>query len=49
MLGSRGSGTNVKWLREGLTSLFADKVIFGPEIFEIAGLPEVSYYNILRM
>ena len=48
MLGSRGSGTNEKWLREGLTSLFADKVIFGPEIFEIAGLPEVSYYNILR-
>ena len=48
MLGSRGSGTNEKWLREGLTSLFADKVIFGPEIFEMAGYPEVSYYNILR-
>ncbi len=48
MLGSRGSGTNEKWLREGLTSLFADKLIFGPEIFEMAGYPEVSYYNILR-
>ena len=48
MLGSRGSGMNETWLIEGLTSLFADEVIFGPEIFEIAGLPEVSYYNILR-
>ena len=48
MLGSRGVGTNEKWLREGLTSLLADKVIFGPEIFEMAGYPEASYYNILR-
>ena len=48
MLGTRGVGTNEKWLREGLTSLLADKVIFGPEIFEMAGYPEASYYNILR-
>jgi len=47
-LETSGVGTNEKWLREGLTSLFADKVIFGPEIFETAGLQEVSYYNILR-
>ena len=47
-LGDHGVGTNEKWLTEGLTSLLADKVIFGPEIFEIAGLQEVSYYNLLR-
>ena len=48
MLGTRGVGTNEKWLREGLTSLLADKVIFGPEIYEMAGYTESSYYNILR-
>lgn len=48
MLGTRGVGTNEKWLREGLTSLLADNVIFGSEIFEMAGYPEASYYNILR-
>jgi len=47
-LETSGVGTNEKWLREGLTSLLADKVIFGPEIFEMAGYPEASYYNILR-
>jgi hypothetical protein len=47
-LETSGVGMNEKWLSEGLTSLFTDKVIFGPEIFEMAGYPEVSYYNILR-